>query len=58
MGKKMKKIDRAGVGFAAIIGGAEIDNGTVQLRDLREGNQEELAQAGLAAAIANRLQRR
>ncbi len=58
VGKKMKKIDRAGVGFAAIVGGAEIDDGTVQLRDLREGNQEELAQAGLAAAIANRLQRR
>ena len=54
----MQRLRSAGVGFAAIIGGAEIDNGTVQLRDLREGNQEELAQAGLAAAIANRLQRR
>ena len=58
MGKKMKKIDRAGVRLAAIIGGAEIDNGTVQLRDLRKGNQEELAQTGLAAAIATRLDRR
>ena len=58
MGKKMKKIDRAGVGFAAIIGGAEIDSGTVQLRDLRGGSQQELAQSDLAAAVASRLERR
>lgn len=56
MGKKMKKVDRAGVRFAAIIGGAEIEKGTVQLRDLREGNQEELAQSALANAIATRLE--
>ena len=58
MGKKMKKIDRAGVGVAAIIGGAEIDSGTVQLRDLRGGSQQELAQSDLAAAVASRLERR
>ncbi len=57
MGKKMKKIDRAGVRFAGIIGGSEIDKGTVQLRDLREGNQEELAQSRLASAIITRLNR-
>ena len=56
MGKKMKKIDRAGVRFAAIIGGAEIDKGTVQLRDLRDGYQEELEQSGLASVIATRLE--
>ena len=44
MGKKMKKIDRAGVGFAAIIGGAEIDS-TVQLRIC--AGQCELAQSDL-----------
>ena len=58
MGKKMRKINRVGVGFAAIIGGAEIDSGTVQLRDLHEGSQEELAQNDLAAAVASHLERR
>lgn len=56
IGKKMKKIDRARIGLAAIIGGAEINNGTVQLRNLREGSQEELAQSGLAAEIASRFE--
>ena len=58
MGKKMKKVDRAGVRFAGIIGGAEMANGTVQLRDLREGKQEELEQSGLVSAIVTRLDRR
>ena len=57
LGKKMRKIDRAGIRFAVIIGGAEINKGTVQLRDLRGGNQEELAQSGLAGVITTRLER-
>ena len=58
MGKKMKKVDRAGVRFAGIIGGAEIVNGTMQLRDLLKGKQEELEQSGLVSAIVTRLERR
>ena len=55
MGKRMKKIDRAGIRLAAIIGGAEIEAGTVQLRDLADGNQTELELSNLAAAVLARL---
>ena len=55
LGKKMKKIDRAGIGVAAIIGGAEMENDTVQLRDLRDSSQTEMPQDGFAAFVAARL---
>ncbi len=58
MSKKMKKVARAGIRFASIIGSAEIVNGTVQLRDLREGKQEELEQSGLVNTMITRLERR
>ena len=51
----MKKIDRAGIGLAAIIGGAEMENDTVQLRDLRDSSQTEMPQDGFAAFVAARL---
>lgn len=51
IGKRMKKADRAGIRYAVILGGAELASGTVQLRDLGEGAQEEVAQADLVARL-------
>ena len=55
IGKRMKKADRSGVRFAAILGSDEIANGTVQLRDLGEGTQREIEMGELAVIIAARL---
>lgn len=52
VGKRMKKADKAGVRLVVILGGAECDAGTVQLRDLRSGVQQEIAQTDLPAALA------
>ena len=55
IGKRLKKADRAGIRYAVIIGGDELTGGTVQLRDLDAGVQEEVAQEALAAALAAKL---
>ena len=55
IGKRMKKADRAGIRYAVILGGAELASGTVQLRDLGEGAQEEMAQADLVARLLQNL---
>lgn len=55
IGKRMKKADRAGIRYAVILGGAELASGTVQLRDLGEGAQEEVAQADLVARLLQNL---
>jgi histidyl-tRNA synthetase len=55
IGKRMKKADRAGIRYAVILGGAELASGTVQLRDLGEGAQEEVAQADLLARLLQNL---
>ena len=47
----MKKADRAGIRYAVILGGQELANGTVQLRDLGEGAQQEGAQTDLVARL-------
>ena len=51
IGKRMKKADRAGIRCAVILGGAELASGTVQLRDLGEGAQEEVALADLVPRL-------
>ena len=51
IGKRMKKADRAGIRYAVILGGQELANGTVQLRDLGEGVQQEVAQTDLVARL-------
>ena len=51
IGKRMKKADRAGIRYAVILGGQELANGTVQLRDLGEGAQQEVAQTDLVARL-------
>ena len=60
MGKKLKKADKAGIWTAVIMGSDELANNTVQLRNLRDGSQQELPLvpddcSGLAAAIAESL---
>ena len=55
IGKRMKKADRAGIRYAVILGGAELASGTVQLRDLGEGAQEEVAQADLVVRLMQNL---
>ena len=60
MGKKLKKADKAGILTAVIMGSDELAKNTVQLRNLRDGSQQELPLdpddcSGLAAAIAESL---
>jgi histidyl-tRNA synthetase len=43
MGKKMKKLDKAGIKIALILGDDEIERGVVQLRNLVDGSQNEVA---------------
>jgi len=55
MGKRLKKIDRAGIGLAAIIGGAEMETDSVQLRDLADGSQTEMSRDALLSTLTTRL---
>ena len=60
MGKKLKKADKAGIWTAVIMGSDELAKKTVQLRNLRDGSQQEFPLdpdycSGLAAAIAESL---
>ncbi|MDA8729673.1 histidine--tRNA ligase [Alphaproteobacteria bacterium] len=60
MGKKLKKADKAGILTAVIMGSDELAKNTVQLRNLRDGSQQELPLdpddcSGLGAAIAESL---
>ena len=60
MGKKLKKADKAGIWTAVIMGSDALAKNTVQLRNLRDGSQQELPLdpddcSGLAAAIAESL---
>ena len=60
MGKKLKKAAKAGILTAVIMGSDELAKNTVQLRNLRDGSQQELPLdpddcSGLAAAIAESL---
>ena len=55
IGKRLKKADRVGIRYAVIIGGDELAGGTVQLRDLGAGVQEEVAEEALTAMLAAKL---
>jgi histidyl-tRNA synthetase len=50
---QMRAADRSGARFAAIVGDEETEEGAVLLRDLKSGGQEKVAEAGLAAHMAN-----
>lgn len=53
MGKKMKKLDKAGIKIAVILGGDEVERGVVQLRNLKDGSQDEVARDALANALSS-----
>ena len=53
MGKKMKKLDKAGIKIAVILVGDEVEGGVVQLRNLKDGSQDELARDALANALSS-----
>lgn len=55
MGKKLKRANKLGVRFAAIIGGDELEAKTVQLRDMRNGDQQQVPQDSLVEIIASSL---
>jgi histidyl-tRNA synthetase len=55
IGKRLKKADRAGVRMAVILGSEEVAGGTAQLRDLKAGTQDEVAQADLPSHLAGAL---
>lgn len=51
MGKQLKYADRAGIPLAVVMGEDERARGTVMLKDLRNGEQQEVAHTDLAARI-------
>jgi len=51
IGKRLKKADKAGIRYAAIIGSDEVDKKLVQLRDLTSGEQTQVAIDELAIRI-------
>jgi histidyl-tRNA synthetase len=53
MGKKMKKLDKAGINIAVIMGGDEVERGVVQLRNLSDGSQDEVARDALVSALSS-----
>jgi histidyl-tRNA synthetase len=52
MGKKMKKLDKAGIKIAIILGGDEVERGVVQLRNLADGSQDEVTRDALIKALS------
>jgi histidyl-tRNA synthetase len=50
-GKQFKRADRSGAAACLILGDAEAENGTVQLKWLQSGQQSELTQADLLANV-------
>ncbi|MBF0187874.1 MAG: histidine--tRNA ligase [Magnetococcales bacterium] len=55
MRNQMKKAGRSGAPWSVIIGEREVDEGTVQLKQMATGEQQTLASEGLAERIAGRL---
>jgi histidyl-tRNA synthetase len=50
-GKQFKAADRRGARFAVVLGEDEIRKGTVSVKDLKSGEQEEVARDALAARL-------
>ena len=51
MGKKMKRADKLGVRYVVIMGSDELANNTVQLRDMGDGSQVEIARDALPQSL-------
>ena len=58
LGKQIKYADSVGVPYVAILGGSEIDAGTVTVKDLAAQTQHTHDQKAAAAAILERLKHR
>jgi histidyl-tRNA synthetase len=50
-GRQFKAADKRGAKFAIVLGDDEMEKGTVSVKDLGSGEQQELARAELAAAL-------
>lgn len=55
MKAQVKQADRLGAAFTAIIGEAELANGTVVLKEMATGEQQEVKRNQVAAVLAERL---
>jgi histidyl-tRNA synthetase len=58
IGKQIKYADSRGIPFVAILGGDEISNGTVTVKDLANQTQTTYDQAAAGAAILEGLKHR
>ena len=47
----MKAADRSGARYALVLGDRDLEAGTIQIKDLRDGSQTEVALADAAAAV-------
>jgi histidyl-tRNA synthetase len=54
LARQMQYADRSGIRFVAMRGGDEAARGVVAVKDLRRGEQFEVAEAGFAAALLER----
>lgn len=54
-GKQFKQADQLGARLAVIVGGDEVARGVFKIKDLREGNETEVATAELLLAVRERL---
>jgi histidyl-tRNA synthetase len=52
----MKAADRSGAAYAALIGAEERSNGTVRIKDLLSGDQQDVAAASAVEWLTARLQ--
>ena len=55
LGKQMKRADRLKAGFAAILGGDEMERGVLTLRDMESGEQEDIGLDGALETLKERL---
>ena len=53
MKKQMGRADALGIPFVGIIGESELANGTVTLKNMTTGEQQQLTPAALAEALKN-----
>ncbi len=52
---QLRRADRMGARFAAVLGDAEVKRGVVQLKDLAEGGTQEVSTEGLVGVLGRRL---
>jgi histidyl-tRNA synthetase len=55
LARQFKYADRAGIRFVLVLGSDEIAKGTVTIKDLRRGDQFEIARGELVGALSERM---